>query len=62
LSFHGFFLVLFLLNQWWTPPLRLQVSDCSTFLIMHDVPSTAVLCTESVECFPGIVSRYFLVL
>jgi hypothetical protein len=30
------------LIQWWTPPLRLQVSDCSTFLIMCDVPSTAV--------------------
>jgi hypothetical protein len=57
--FHGFFLVLFLLNQWRTPPLRLQDSDCSTFLIMCDVPSTAVFCRESTECFPGIVSRYF---
>jgi hypothetical protein len=58
-SFHRFFLVLFLLNHWWTPPLRLQVSDCSTFLIKCDVPSTAVFCTESIECFPGIVSRYY---
>jgi hypothetical protein len=61
-SFHMFFLVLFLLNQWWTPPLRLQVSDCSTFLIICDVPSTVAFCRESIECFPGIVSRYFLVL
>jgi hypothetical protein len=42
-----------------TPPLRLQVSDCSTFLIMCDVPNTAVFCREYIECFPGIVSRYF---
>jgi hypothetical protein len=58
-SFHMFFLVLFLLDQWWTPPLRLKVSDCSTFLIMCDVPSTAVFCTESIEFFPYIVFRYF---
>jgi hypothetical protein len=32
-------LVLPLLSQWWTPPLRLQVSACSTFLMMCDVPS-----------------------
>jgi hypothetical protein len=44
---NGFFLVLFLLNQQWTQPLRLQVSDCSTFLIMCDVPSTAVLFLEN---------------
>jgi hypothetical protein len=50
------------LNQWWTPPLRLQVSDCSTFFIMCEVPSTAVFCREAIECFPGIVSRYFFVL
>jgi hypothetical protein len=47
-------------NQWWTPQLRLQVSDCSTFLIMCDAPSIAIFCRESIECFPGIVSRYFL--
>jgi hypothetical protein len=50
---------LFLLDQLWTPPLRLQVSDCSTFLIMCDVPSTAVFYRESIEFFPGIVYRYF---
>jgi hypothetical protein len=46
------------LSQWWTPPIRLQVSACSTFLMMCDVPSMAVFCRESIECCPGIVSRY----
>jgi hypothetical protein len=31
-----------LLSQWWTPPLRLQVPACSTFLMMCDVPSMTV--------------------
>jgi hypothetical protein len=35
-------LVILLLSQCWTPPLRLQVSACSTFLIMCDIPSLAV--------------------
>jgi hypothetical protein len=52
-------LVLLPLSQWWTPPPRLQVSACSTFLMMCDVPSMAVFCRESTECCPGIVSRYF---
>ena len=52
------FLVL-LLNQQWSPPLRLQASHCSTFRIMCDVPSIAVFCSESIECFPGIVSKFF---
>jgi hypothetical protein len=34
--------VLLLLNQWWTPPLRLQASACSTFLMVCYVPSMAV--------------------
>jgi hypothetical protein len=42
-----FSLVLFLLTQWWTPPLRLQVSDCSTFLMMCDVSSTAGFFVEN---------------
>ena len=54
-----FFLVLFL-NQRWSPPLRLQVSHCSTFRIMCDVPSIAVFCSESIEWFPGTVSKFFL--
>jgi hypothetical protein len=43
-----------------TPPLRLQVSHCSTFRIVCDAPSTAVFCSKSIECFPGIESRFFL--
>jgi hypothetical protein len=35
------------LSQWLTPQLRLQVSDCSTFLTMCDVSSTAVFCREA---------------
>ena len=27
---------------------------------MCDVPSTAVLCSESIECFPGTASKFFL--
>ena len=51
---------LFFLNQRWSPPLRLQVSHCSTFRITCDVPSTAVFCSESIECFPGADSKFFL--
>jgi hypothetical protein len=53
------FLVL-LLNQRWSPPLRLQVSHCSTFRITYDVPSVAVFCSESIDCFPGTASNIFL--
>ena len=42
------------------PLLRLQASHCSTFRIICDVPSIAVFCNESIECFPGTVSRFFL--
>ena len=56
---HLFFLVL-LLNQRCSPPLRLQASHCSTFRIMCDVPSIAVFCSGSIECFPGTVSRFIL--
>jgi hypothetical protein len=51
---------LLLLNQWWSPPLTLQASHCSTFHIMCAVPSTAVFCTESTERFPGTASKCFL--
>jgi hypothetical protein len=27
---------------------------------MCDVPSTAVCCSKSVECFPGMASKFFL--
>ena len=42
----GLFFPVLLLNQRWSPPLRLQASHCSTFRIMCDVPSTAVFCNE----------------
>ena len=58
-SCHRHFFLVLLLNQRWYPPLRLQASHCSTFRIMCDVPSIAVFCSESIECFPGIVSKLF---
>ena len=54
-----FFPVL-LLNQRWSPPLWLQASQGSTFRIMCGVPSIAVFCSESIECFPSTVSKFFL--
>ena len=57
---HRHFFLVLRLNQRWSPPLRLQASHCSTFRIMCDVPSIAVFCSESIECFPGIVSKFFL--
>ena len=59
ISCHRYFFLVLLLNQRWSPPLRLQASHCSTFRIMCDVPSIAVFCSESIECFPGIVSKFF---
>ena len=56
---HRHFFLVLLLNQRWSPPLRLQASHCNTFRIMCDVPSIAVFCSESIECFPGIVSKFF---
>ena len=53
-----FFAVCFL-NQRWTPSLRFQVSHCSAFGSMCDVPSTAVFCKESIGCVPGIACRFF---
>ena len=43
-----------------SPPLRLQGSHGNTFRIMCDVPSIAVFCSESIECFSGISSKFFL--
>ena len=54
---HRHFFLVLLLNQRWSPLLSLQASHCSTFRIMCDVPSIAVFCSESIECFPGIVSK-----
>ena len=55
----GLFFPVLLLNQRWSPPLTLQASHCSTFRIMCDVPSIAVFCSESIECVPGTVSKFF---
>ena len=55
----GFSYLLLLLNQRRSPPLRLQVSDCSTFCITCNVPSIAVFCSESTECFPGMAPKFF---
>ena len=56
----GVFFLVLLLSQWRSPPLRLQVSYCSTFRVMCGVPSTDVFCSECVECFPGMAYRVFL--
>ena len=40
-----------LFYQQLSPPFTLQVSVCSTSRIMCYVPSTALLCIESTECF-----------
>jgi hypothetical protein len=49
-----------LLSQWWNPPPRLQISDCSCFLIMSDVISKAFFCRETIECCPGIFALLLL--
>jgi len=59
-SCHRHFFLVLLLNQRWSPPLRLQASHCSTFCIMCDAPSIAVFYSESIECFLGTVSKFFL--
>ena len=51
--------VLLLLNQRRSPPLNLQISNCSIFRVMCYVPSIAVFCSESIECFPGVASTFF---
>jgi len=53
----GLFSPVILLNQQQSPPLRLQVSHCSTFRIMCD-PSVGVFCSESIECFPDMAYKY----
>ena len=57
----GLFFLLLLLNQRRSPPLRLQVSHCRTFRSTCDVPSKAVFCSESIECFLGVASKFFLI-
>ena len=52
----GLFFLVLLLNQQWSPLLRVQVSNCSTFRIDCHVPVTAVFCSESIECFPDLLA------
>jgi hypothetical protein len=56
--------VLLLLIPWWTPPLTLQVSACSTFLMMCHVPSMAVfvgnLLSVVLVLFPYIFVNFCL--
>jgi hypothetical protein len=54
-----FSLVHFLLNHRRSPLLWLQISDCSTFRIMCDVPGRAVFCNESIDCFLNTASKRF---
>jgi hypothetical protein len=51
----GLFFLVILLNQQWSPPLRLKASHCSTFRIMCYVPSIAVFCSESIEWISLII-------
>ena len=54
-----FFLVLLLLNQWRSPPLRFLTSDCNAFHIMCDVPGICVFCSASIKSFGGMASKFF---
>ena len=56
----GLFFPVLLFNQRLFPRLRLQASHCSTYRIMCDIPSIAIFCSESIECFPGTASKFFL--
>ena len=56
----GLFFLVLLLNQRWSPLIRLQASHCSTFRITCDVPSIAVFCSESIECFLVQFPNFFL--
>lgn len=62
--FARFSLAVFLLNQWWTPPLRLQVSHYGTFLIICTVPRTDVLffAENVLKAFLALIPRAFCVL
>ena len=47
-------------------PAVIPTAHASSFTLQHfpyyvcDVPSTAVFCSESIECFPGTASKCFL--
>ena len=54
------FLLTLRLKERWSPPFRLQVSVCSTVRFVCDVPNIDVFCSESIEYFRGMVSKFFL--
>jgi len=56
----GLFFPVILLNQQWSPPLRLQASHCSTFHIMCDVPSTAVFVLNLLNVFLVCLTNFSL--
>ena len=58
-AFSPWYFSSWILNQQWSHPLRLPVSDCGTCCIMCDVPSIAVFGSKSIECFPCVDSRFF---
>ena len=57
------FFMLLVLDQQWSPPLRLQVSDCSTFRITCDVPSTSVFVVNLLYVYlvwiPNFLQAFF---
>ena len=55
----GIFFMVLLLNQRRSSPLMVQASHCSTSHIMCDVPSTADFCSEFIESFLGMASKFF---
>ena len=56
----GLFFPVLLFDQAWSPPLRLQVSDCSTFRIMCDVRSIAVFLVSLLNVFLVWLQTFFL--
>jgi hypothetical protein len=59
LSQVSFSMALLFLSQWLTPRLKIEVSECSTFLMACDVPRmSAFFCRQSTACCRGVVSSY----
>ena len=55
----GLFFLVLLLNHWWSPLLRVQVSDSSTSDIVCHFPSIAVFCSVSIECLLGMAFKFY---
>lgn len=56
--FTGPFFLVLVLNQQRSQLLRLKFSDCSTFRNICDFHIITDFCIESVECFPGVTSKF----